>query len=108
MRIDYIDDKFEKIGSGELKHKLTLLLESINDWPVDVITTDDFCLSLESFVGQNITRNNLTTALKKINYSENAWEAESISQLVALFNLYNDEIDLNTIVSDLTNELASL
>jgi hypothetical protein len=84
---------------------LEVLLNSINDWPDSIETLEDFELKVRNIIGSEVTHKRLEIFLSKIDLSKNAWQAESLSQLLDIFNFYEDEISLRAILADLKQRL---
>lgn len=92
----------------EVKEILYILVQSGNDWPVAVFTLADLIEDIENFIGGVSTKSNLTNALKNVDISKNAWQAESIAQLLDLYNYYDDNFSLRDITNDIESKLNSI
>ena len=100
----------EKIKESEsinpiIKDLIRGLLVAINDWPNPIVQLEDYELQVCKFIGGEITKNNLQDCLSQINLSKNAWHAESLSQLADVFNLYEYEISLKEVITNLGEKL---
>jgi hypothetical protein len=84
---------------------IEILLSSINDWPNSVLFLDDFEFEVRNIIGGEVTNKRLEIFIPKIDLSKNAWQAESLSQLIEIFNFYDDEISLKEIIGDLKQKL---
>jgi hypothetical protein len=69
------------------KTTIQILSFSINDWPDKILSLKEYELKLFEFINLPITKKNLTSTLKQIDYSKYSWQAESISQLIEVFDL---------------------
>ena len=89
----------KKIGSTV--EVINILLRAVNDWPNQISTLEEYEGNIQKLFGGPVTRVNLNAFLKKVDYSKSAWEAESLSQLVEVFNYYDEGKSLAEILSDL-------
>ena len=80
-------------------------LAAINDWPSPILTLDDFESEVSAFVNGDVTKAKIDAASKKIDYSRNAWQAESLSQILDVFQFYKDGTSLKEIIEDLKVKL---
>lgn len=82
-----------------------ILIKAINDWPNPIIKLEDYELEVRNFIGGEITKNKLELRLSQIDLSKNAWEAESLSQLINVFQFYKEGASLKDIISNLRIKL---
>ena len=59
-------------------------------------------------VGKEIDKQKLEEYISKIDYSKNAWKAESLSQLIEVYNFYEDRKPLNEILSEIKERIDEL
>lgn len=90
-------DKF----SGEMKIIVEILLSAINDWPSTVNYLYDFDLAVQNFIMNIPTKKNIELALSKMDVSKLAWEAESLSVLINVFNYFVKDISLKEILDNI-------
>ncbi|MFD2907171.1 hypothetical protein ACFSX9_00340 [Flavobacterium ardleyense] len=69
------------------------------------IQLEDYELEVRNVIGDEVTRKSLELFLSNVDLSDNAWQAESLSQLLDIFNFYDKEISLNEILVDLKQKL---
>ncbi|MFM7023329.1 MAG: hypothetical protein ACKOXB_10145 [Flavobacteriales bacterium] len=109
MLISYLEDIKD---SGKLtkvtEEQISALLNAINDWPNSLIHMEDFENDVSNFVGVEINRENLKYFISKIDYSKNAWEAESLSQLIDIFQYYPDGKTLKEILKDIQVQIECM
>ena len=74
------------------------LLAAINEWPNSALTIEEYESQVEKFIGGPVTKERIQATLKNIDHSRNAWQAESLTQLVTVFKFFNEGIDLNEII----------
>lgn len=108
MTLDISD--IERIANSigiekKMLQKLHVFLDAINDWPFDPPSLEEFVNQLESFIGDISTKDNLERTLKNIDYHQNAWAAESITQLLELYRFYNSSVSVREIIDDLKQTL---
>ena len=83
------------------------LLIAINDWPDPIVQLEDYELQVCKFLGKEVTKNNLQECLSQINSSKHAWYAESLCELEDVFKLYEYEISLREVITDLRAKLKN-
>lgn len=97
-----------KLADLEKKESSDVIIETIvssaNDWPRSVDTLDSFLNELEQEINMPLTLSNLKFYLGTIDYNTKAWESESISQLVDLFDPKQNEQTLNQIFIDVSRK----
>jgi len=98
-KLNVID--FSNEANVEVAKIVTIFLESINDWPTKVLTLDDYELNIEKFIKNETNFINIEYALKKINYSSESWESESLYQIKEIFVYYKKGVNLKDIINDL-------
>ena len=85
---------------------IDILLNAINDWPNPIFNLDDYEVEVNNFIDGEPTKSKINLALSQINFSKNSWEAESLYQLVDVFQFYNEDISLKEIIIDLKMKLG--
>ena len=88
-----------------VKQIIDILLLAINDWPKEILTVDDYEIEVKGFIKNSTTLDNIERALKKIDYSTESWESESLYQVKDVFLHYDEEIDLRAVIVDLKSKL---
>src|SRR4051812_31595518 len=76
---------------------IEMILAAINDWPNPNITLEDYEKEVSEFLGGETTKKNIETTLKRIDVMQFAWQAESLSQLLRVFEFYNEDMNLKDI-----------
>ena len=78
------------MNSHNLKDDESLLIEkfqsAINDWPKAITSVNEYITQIEIFIKGKSSKQNISIALNNIDYSKNAWEAESLCQIIELFD----------------------
>jgi len=87
------------------KEMLAIVAGSVNDWPGPIISLEDFERELHSRLGEEIDRYRMEEYSSKIDLSKNAWEAESLCQLVEIFRYYEEGKLLREILKDIRERL---
>lgn len=59
-------------------------------------------------IGEEINKNKLEDYLSKIDYSKNAWESESLSQLIDLYNYYENGKSLKQILKEIKETIEKI
>ena len=80
---------------------IDILLSSINDWPNSIVSLDDFELEVRNFILAEPIKANIENVLKSIDFNKCAWEAESLSQLLEVYNYIKENISLQEIINEL-------
>jgi hypothetical protein len=102
LSINYL----EKIqGSEELitvmKELISILLAAINDWPNQMDSLIDYENEVYMLVGEEVNRKKIEEYISSIDYSKNAWVAESLSQLLEIYNYYDGGKPLKEILKEI-------
>jgi hypothetical protein len=103
MKYLFISD-LEKMNS-DVKEVVDVLMLAINDWPNQVVKLEDYEIEVSKFIGQEATAKGITLALTNIDYSVHSWQAESLSELLNVFNFYDDNVSLKEIIEGLKTKL---
>lgn len=88
-----------------VKEILNILLAAINDWPNPIVRLVDFENEIYKLVGEEIDRKRLEDYISKIDISKNAWEAESLSQLIEVYNYYIEMKPLKEIFNEIKEKI---
>lgn len=106
LSISYLEEiqESEKLTTV-VKAILNILLSAINDWPNPILNLDDYQKEIYKLVGEEIDRKKLEDYISKIDYSKNAWEAESLSQLIEVYNYYEKSKPLKEILEELKEKI---
>jgi hypothetical protein len=82
-----------------------VLLAAIVDWPNSVTRVEDYEREVHQFVGGEVTKRTIKECLSKIDHSINAWQAESLTQLIDVFEYYGQDVSLKEVIIDLRLKL---
>lgn len=96
----------EKIQESEklstvIKEIISIFLSAINDWPNQIVSLVDYEKEIYKLIGEEVEREKLEEYISKIDYSKNAWEAESLSQLIEVYRYYEDNKPLKEILNEI-------
>lgn len=94
----------EKLPTA-IKEILTIFLAAINDWPNPIDSLVDYEKDIYKLIGKEVDRKKLEEYISKIDYSKNAWEAESLSQLIEVYNYYEDNKPLKEILNEIKEKI---
>lgn len=104
-----IEEMIEKKEiAAELIPAVVILLAAVNDWPDPLDGLRDYEIAVQCFVGDTTTRDNIEKALNNIDVSSCAWEAESLSTLMEVYDYFEEGIALKEIVDRVVAEKRSL
>lgn len=100
------DNQFETETDKKIAEKI---FEAERDWRISFETINDFLNVLEKEVVGNVTKSSLNELLLKykLNISKNAWEMESVSYLLDIFEL-TKETELRKIINNLTEKVKQI
>ena len=96
-------EQLQKIGEKnntpyEIKIAVKVFLLAINDWSKPIASLDEYEFLVQKFISSNTTKDNILTALESIDFRKNAWEGESLSQLIEVFDFFEEGLTLKEII----------
>ncbi len=99
------ENQFENETDRKIAEKI---LEAERDWRISLESLNDFIILLEKEVGGTVTKISLNKLLKKYNrnIAEYAWEMESVTYLLAIFEL-TEETELRNVFAGLTKKIKT-
>jgi hypothetical protein len=87
---------------GSITEIVAILLAAVNDWPRPIINLEDCEKEIYSLLGSNVVdKSILEKYLSQIDHSKFAWEAESLSQFLEIFNYYPEGTLLKEVIKDI-------
>jgi hypothetical protein len=89
----------------EIKNILSIYLLAVNDWSTQVNYMTDFENEIFKFIGNEVDKHKLLVRISNIDYSKYAWEAESLSHLIEIYNYYDDNKPLIEIFNEIRNQI---
>ena len=100
MSLSIVD--LEKIQESEktttvVRQVLEIILQAINDWPSQIDSLTGYEDEVYKFIGKDIDKKKFAQYLSQMDYSKNAWVAESFSQLIEVFDYYEEGKSLQDI-----------
>lgn len=84
-----------------------ILLSALNDWPHAVKDLADFESQIHKFINRETSIVNIKNSMKRIDFTKNSWEAESLTQLLELFEYYTDCDNLKSVFRKFEQSLFS-
>jgi len=101
-----IDQLIEKEHfSTNTKKVIEILLSAINDWPNTICHLDEYELEVQKFIMNTTTSKNIENVINKINLTKHAWQAESLSELLAIYNYFKDGTSLKEIICHIRQQI---
>ena len=99
------ENRFENESDKKIAEKI---LEAERDWRISFETVNEFITVLEKVVDGTVTKSSLNKLMKtyKQNILQNAWEMESVSYLLDIFEL-TKETELRKIIINLTVKIKA-
>ena len=108
LSVSYLEKVQE---SGKLtkiiKEIISILLAAMNDWPTPIINLLDYEKEIYKLIGEEVTGKTMKEYISNIDYSKNAWEAESLSQLMEIFNYYEEGKQLKEVLKEIQEKVES-
>jgi len=106
--ISYLEEiqKSEKVTEA-VKGIIKIILSAINDWPEAAISLEDFERGIYKLAGADVDRKKLEAYISEIDYSKNAWEAESLSQLIGIYDYYEEKRLLRDILQEIKDKIGN-
>ncbi|MEQ9166513.1 MAG: hypothetical protein RLO12_09670 [Fulvivirga sp.] len=103
-------NELEKVTESEeidnaTKDVIHVFLDAINDWPVGVDSIELYEYEVKNFINQTTTEVNIKDFLKHINVIKNSWESESLTQLLEVFEFYDDGVSIKDIIDNLKSKI---
>lgn len=106
LTVNHLEKIYEETKLSTVsKEILGILLSAINDWPHQIGNLIDYENEIYELIGEETNKKKLQDYLLNIDYSKNAWEAESLSQLIEFYNYYEDHKPLKEIFKELKIEI---
>jgi hypothetical protein len=106
MLMDEIEQLMdEKVGHEKLRECVSILLESMNDWPTAIESTEEFSLVIGALVKGDLREASISQHVSSTNYAAEAWVVESLSGLIRIFKFFPQGSPLNIIFESIENEL---
>lgn len=93
--------------SPEKNEILSILLSAINDWPNTIVSLADYEIDIHKLFGADIEKKKIKDHLSKVDYSKDAWQAESLSQLIEVYKYYKEDKPLKEIFKEIIQEIES-
>ena len=102
-------EEIKKSKSANEKDEIIidLLLAATNDWPTPILDLESYEVEVERFIGNKTTKENIENKLSKIDFSKDAWRAESLSQLIELFAFFPKSTSLRAIIAEMNSMFNS-
>lgn len=91
--------------STEINETIEILFSALNDWPININNLYDYELAVQNFIMNTTTKKNIEFTLSMINISKYAWEAESLSSLLEIYDYFEDGVSLKKIIDEISYAL---
>lgn len=96
----------EGLVNPELLECVRILLQSVNDWPTEIKSTEHFIQQLESSVHGELDEASIRARLLKIDFANEAWLAESLEELMEIFEFFPKDASLTQILKSIEDDLG--
>lgn len=97
-----------KYLSKEDNETISIFLASINDWPTDVESIEDYIYELNYLINKNLIKRNITDFTRNLDLSKFSWQAESLSQIIDVFKNHEEIITLDEIFEGLKSRIERI
>lgn len=106
LSVNYLEkiQESDKLPSG-IKTTLNIFLAAINDWPNPVMDLVDYEKEIYKLLGEDVNRKKMEEYISRIDYSKDAWEGESLSQLIEIYNCYEGGKPLKEIFKEIKDKI---
>lgn len=98
INLNIIDSDVKKIAQ--------CFLLAINDWPEELFSLDDYEHSIKKLIKKKPNEENIKIFIERADYQKNSWEAESLSQLLDVYKLYDNTTSIKEIIEDVKIKLS--
>ena len=85
---------------------LEIFLAAGNDWSSNPSSLEEYVTQIEEVLQGKATKQYLEQFARDADFSRHAWNAESASQLLEVYQFYGEHLSLSEIISDLKNKLG--
>lgn len=106
LSIDNMENDLPDTFPGNMKAVTGILVASVNDWPNEVSSVEDYLIELEVFIQTTATKATLEAALAAIDLKKDIWKAESIAGLLDLYLHYDAQIPVRDILEDVKSKIG--
>lgn len=69
---------------------INIFEEAMNDWPHSTTSISDFIDQVELFINKKATKTTIENRLRNIDLKRHAWESESLTILLNLYESFNE------------------
>lgn len=108
IRVDQLESLYEKNKIEEINNILTILISAINDWPSYIFNLDDYLFDINYKLGHEANYLTIKKFIDFNNCAKFAWEIESLTQLIELYNYYSKKNSLKEIFNELESKILNL
>ena len=107
LSVSYLEKiiESEKLPKA-VNETLTIFLAAINDWPNPIVSLFDYEKDIYKLIGKEVDKKNLEEYISKIDFSKNAWVAESLCQLIEVYNYFEDYKLLKEILNEIKENIG--
>jgi hypothetical protein len=105
ISVDQLESLYEENKIEEINNILTILISAINDWPSNIFNLDEYLFEINYKLGHEA---NYLTIKKFIDFNncvKFAWEIESLTQLLDIYNYYSKKNSLKEIFIEFENKI---
>lgn len=107
LYISHVQELVEnKRINDDLMEIVTIFLEAVNDWPKPVLTFEDYESEIQKFLNATANEINIKKNLQKVDFTNWAWQAESITKILEIYKFYSTNLSLKEIIDDLSFKMS--
>lgn len=98
----------EKNADKNIYKIVEIFLNAVNDWSTEIYSLESYEVRIRLLVGSPVNIFTLKKFKKNVDHQRNAWEAESVCQLLGIYEFYNEDFSLSAILQHLHDKLHSV
>lgn len=106
ISLEYLEDIKESGKLTKITQELvTIIVLAMNDWPSEVLSLADFETKIYTSIGEDLDKEKIEEYLINVDFTLNSWKAESICQLLEIYNYYDEGRTLKEIMKEIRDDL---
>lgn len=74
------------------------MLQSINDWPITILTTEDYISEIERKISSTADKDNIEKWINNVDVLSEAWYIESLGHLLEIYEYFDNDLSINDII----------
>jgi hypothetical protein len=108
LTLELLENIEENTNSLDLKNIMRILLASMNDWPIEIRTLEDFEVAIGSYLKSDVNVINIKKKLAEKDFIKFAWQSESLYQMLELYDYYPQGLSLLEIMDKIKEDIGNI